>query len=108
MQIFWTGTCDCPARKMSAPILDNVKAMDIKLQETKPQDLYAKDSKSEDANAEEKSALHLESVNRFDGQKPIMCVEQSSYNQNTNTQNNVTHKFKASVLFWFFFPSFVL
>lgn len=58
---------------MSAPILDIVKAVDIKLQETKPQDLNAKDSTSKDANAEKKSAPDSESVNRFERQN-LLCV----------------------------------
>lgn len=67
VQISWTETCDCPARKMSAPLLDIVKAADTKLQETKPQDLKARDSKSKDDNAEKENASNLES-DRFDTQ----------------------------------------
>ena len=53
---------------MSAPVLDNLKAMDTKLQETKPQDLKAQDSKSKDDNAEKTNASDSESVDRFDTQ----------------------------------------
>lgn len=73
VQMFWTGTCDCPARKMSAPILDIVKATDTRLQETKRQDLNTQDSKSEDDSAEKKNAPDSESVDRFDTQN-LLCA----------------------------------
>ncbi|KAF3841380.1 hypothetical protein F7725_007242 [Dissostichus mawsoni] len=58
-------TCDCPARKMSAPILDISKVADSRLQDSKPQDLKAHDSISEDENAEKKNAADSESVDRM-------------------------------------------
>lgn len=70
--VLWTGTCDCPARKMSAPILDIVKAADTKLVETKAQDRNAH-SKAKDDNAEKTNAPDSESVDRFDTQKPSVC-----------------------------------
>lgn len=56
---------------MSAPILDTLKAMDTRLQETKSQHGNAH-SKSKDANPEKKKASDLESVDRFDREK-LFC-----------------------------------
>lgn len=74
---------------MSAPILDSLKAMDTKLQETKSQDGNAH-SKSKDDNPEKKKASDLESVDRFDGEK-LFCGFSGfnpwdTFNQRTNTQ----------------------
>lgn len=78
---------------MSAPFLDNIKAMDTKLQETKPKDLKAQDNKSKDDNAEKKNASDLESVDRFDTQNllsALLGVTSGTVNSNpwTNTQQN--------------------
>lgn len=56
---------------MSTPILDSLKAMDTKLQETKSQDGNAH-SKSKDDNPEKKKASDLKSVDRFDREK-LFC-----------------------------------
>lgn len=80
--IFWenllgtvcTETCDCPTRKMSAPLLDNVKPTDTNLQETKTQDINIQNSKPKDANTETESASDLESVDRFDKQLLVLSV----------------------------------
>lgn len=53
---------------MSAPFLDNIKAMDTKLQQTKSKDLKAQDNKSKDDSDEKKNDSDLESVDRFDTQ----------------------------------------
>lgn len=50
---------------MSAPILDSLKAMDTKLQETKSQVCNAQ-SRPKDDSPEKKKASDLESVDRFD------------------------------------------
>lgn len=71
----WTETYDCPARRMSAPILDNAKATDTKLKQAKPQDLKAQDSKSKDDSAEKKNVSELETVDRFDNIKPLECFQ---------------------------------
>lgn len=53
---------------MSAPILDSLKAMDTKLQETKSQDRNAH-SRSKDDSPEKKKASDLESVDRLERKK---------------------------------------
>ncbi|XP_037603973.1 acetyl-CoA carboxylase 1 isoform X5 [Sebastes umbrosus] len=52
-------------RRMSAPILDFIKAADTRLQEKKPRDLKAQDSKSKDDNPEKKNASDSESDDRM-------------------------------------------
>lgn len=56
---------------MSAPILDSLKAMDTKLQETKSQDCNAQ-NRSKDDSPEKKKASDLESVDRFDRKKTFV------------------------------------
>lgn len=93
---------------MSAPILDSLKAMDTKLQETKSQDGKAH-SKSKDDNPEKKRASDLESVDRFDREK-LSCGF-SGFNpwdtlyQITNTSNMTIKGWRCIyilVLYWFF------
>lgn len=89
MQISWSETCDCPARRMSAPlILENIKATDTRLQETKHQDLKEQDSKSEDDKAEKDNASDLDSVDRFDAQNLSSTLNGCNFwdNQSTNAQ----------------------
>lgn len=56
---------------MSAPILDSLKAMDTKLQETKSQVCNAQ-SRPTDDSPEKKKASDLESVDRFDWKNPLV------------------------------------
>lgn len=67
-QICDNETCDCPARRLSAPFLDSIKAMDTIIQQTKPKDLKAQDNNSKDDSAEKENASDSESVDRFDTQ----------------------------------------
>lgn len=53
---------------MSAPFLDNIKAMDTKLHQSKPKDLKAQANKSKDDSDGKKNDSDLESVDRFDTQ----------------------------------------
>lgn len=87
---------------MSAPVLDSLKAVDTRLQETKSQDRNAH-SKSKDDNPEKKKAPDLESVDRFDREN-LFCGFNGynlwdSFNQRTNTLNNTTMKFGRFILF---------
>lgn len=56
---------------MSAPILDSLKAMDTKLQETKSQDGNAH-IRSKDDSPTKKKASDLESVERLERKKPFV------------------------------------
>lgn len=80
---------------MSAPILDSLKLMDTKLQETKSEDHNAH-NRSKDDSPQKKKASDLESVDRFDRKKPLVdlmgCNLWGSFNQGTNTLNNVAMK----------------
>lgn len=74
---------------MSAPVLDNLKAPDTKLQETKSQELNTQDNKSKGDNPEKKNTSDLESVDRFDRENLLCAISGytfwDSLNQNTNT-----------------------
>lgn len=76
---------------MSAPVLDSVKAVENKLEETKTQDLNAQDSKSKDDNAEKNDAPNLESTDRFEPYNVLSTLigvvyGTTRYNRRTNTK----------------------
>lgn len=77
---------------MSAPILDSLKAMDTKLQETKSQDGNAH-IRSKDDSPKKKKASDLESVERLERKKTSCGFSGSnlwdSFNQGTNTLNDM-------------------
>lgn len=99
VQISWTETddCNCPVRRISAPVLDFARTADTRLKTTKLQDL--KDSKSKDDKADEKNAADSESADRFDTQN-LLNVGVSSgtacFNERTNTQPTGTWILKGS------------
>lgn len=90
---------------MSAPILDTLKAMDTRLQETKSQHGNAH-SKSKDANPAKKKASDLESVDRFDREKLFCGLIPGTLSIKELTLSNMTIKGWRCIyvlfLYWFF------
>lgn len=61
---FLCEVCECPTRKNTAPVLDFIRALELKIEEARSED--ANDNKAKDDNAERNDGLVSDSVDRFD------------------------------------------
>lgn len=66
LKSIWTRACDCPTRRMSAPLTEILIAVDSILKEAKPEEPNGQSSESKDENGEKKSQADSESEDRFD------------------------------------------